>query len=149
MELKENMKYFEAVTYDKQIYHFAVTPEGKITCAEFGDIEPAQYLEIKPNFVLRANCGRTIHNLDEYFREKGQKKTQDSLICQWNIPDDVFEYLINNKKIIYSTFTAELFGFDKQYAHDARYQTRFCKKTRNNPEEKARILAPLKAGKFH
>ena len=74
MELKQEMKYFEAVTYDKQTYHFAVTPEGEISCIEFGSIEPSQRLEIKPNFVLRANCGRTIYSLDDYFRDKGKIK---------------------------------------------------------------------------
>ena len=63
--------------------------------------------------------------------------------------EELLEKLINQKKLIYSTFTAELYGFDKQYAYDARHQTRFCKRIRKNPEEKARRLAPIKAGKFH
>ena len=32
MEFKEEMKYFEAVTYDNQLYHFAVTPKDEIYC---------------------------------------------------------------------------------------------------------------------
>ena len=150
MELKEGMKYFEAVTYDKQTYHFALSPEGEIKCIEFGkNIFPAYQIEIKPNFVLRDTGLRTIYSLADYHRDIDKKKTNESLISEWIIPDDLFEYLVNSKKMINSTFTAELYGFDPQYAHDARHQTRFCKKTRNNPEAKARILEPIKAGKFH
>ena len=150
MELKEEMKYFEAVTYDKQTYHFALSPEGEIKCIEFGnDISPAHQLEIKPNFVLRDNGLRTIYSLADYHRDTDKKKTGESLIFEWIIPDDLFESLVNNKKLIYSTFTAELYGFDPQFAYDARHQKRFCKKTRKNPEAKARVLAPMKSGKFH
>ena len=79
MELKNEMKYFEAVTYDEQIYHFAVTPEGEITCAEFKCVEPVQLIEIKPNFVLRASSGRTIYSLDDYYRDNGKKKTNEKI----------------------------------------------------------------------
>lgn len=150
MELNKEMKYFEAVTYDKQTYHFALTPEGEIYCIEFGkNLFPAYQIEIKPNFVLRDSGYRTIYSLADYHRENEKKKTNESLISGWIIPDDLFEYLVNSRKLIYSTFVAELYGFDPKYAHDARHQARFCKKARNNPEAKARILAPMKAGKFH
>ena len=150
MEQKKEMQYFEAVTYDKQTYHFAVTPEGEIYCLEFGNSAfAAHQIEIKPNFVLRDKGFRTVYSLADYLRESYKKKTNASLISEWIIPDDLFENLLNQRKLTYSTFTAELYGFDKQYAYDARHQTRFFKKTRNNPEEKARKLAPIKAGKFH
>lgn len=150
MELKEEMKYFEAVTYDKQTYHFALSPEGEIKCIEFGtNVFPAYQIEIKPNFVLRDTGLRTIYSLADYHRENDKKKTNESLIAEWIIPDDLFEYLVNSKKLIYSTFVAELYGFDPRFASDARHQARFCKSTRNNPEARARILAPMKAGKFH
>lgn len=150
MEFKEGTKYFEAVTYDKQTYHFAVTPEGEISCIEFGkEIFPAYQIELKPNFVLRDTGYRTIYSLADYYRENDKKKTNESLISEWIIEDELFVKLVNSKKIIFSTFTAELYGFDPQYACDARHQTRFCKKTRNNPEARARVLAPMKSGKFH
>lgn len=149
MELKEGMKYFEAVTYDKQTYHFAVTPNGEIYCIEFGIYSPAHQIEIKPNFVLRDKGYRTIYSLADYHRDNEKKKTNESLISEWNIPTDLFEELINKRQITYSTLTAELYGFDTKYASDARHQTRFCKRARNNPEAKARILAPIKSGKFH
>ena len=149
MELKKEMKYFEAVTYDNQTYHFAVTEDGGIYCVEFGLNEPAYKIEFKPNFVLRSKNGRTLYSLDDHLRSKKKYKTNESLISEWIISKDLLEEFINERKIIYSTFSAELFGFDKQYAFDSFYQKRFCKKTRHNPEAKAKRLAAVKAGKFH
>ena len=149
MEFKEGMKYFEAVTYNEQTYHFAVNPEGEISCIEFELDVPAHKIEIKPNFILRDKNGRTIYSLDDHIRSKYKWKTNELLIREWIISDDLLEMFINEGKIIYSTFSAELFGFDKQYAFDSHYQTRFCKKTRHNPEKKAKRLALVKAGKFH
>ena len=150
MEFKEEIKYFEAVTYDRQTYHFTINQKGEIYCIEFGgSIAPAHQIEMKPNFVLRDNGYRTIYSLADYHRENQKKKTNESLISEWIIPEELFEYLLQNKKIIYSTLVAELYGFDKEYAYDARHQTRFCKRARNNPEKKAKILAPIKSGKFH
>ena len=149
MEFKEEMKYFKAVTYDNQSYHFAVTPKDEIYCAEFGLSEPAKKIEIKPNFVLRDESGRTIYSLDDHLRENNQKKTNDSLISEWIIPEEVFNYLIENKMITYSTTFGLLYGFDPEYASDRRYQGRLIRISKEKPEQLTKILAPLRAGKFH
>ena len=62
---------------------------------------------------------------------------------------DVYEYLINNKKVMYSTDMAILYGFDTEYAYDASRQRKAYRRTKNNPIKRAKVLAPLKAGKFH
>lgn len=149
MEFKEKMKYFEAVTYDNQLYHFAVTPENEIYCIEFGISIPANKIEIKPNFVLRDEGSRTIYSLDDHLREKNKKKTNDSLISEWIITDEIFNYLIENKMIIYSTTFGLLYGFNPEYAYDRYHQSKLIKISKEKPEKLTKILAPLRSGKFH
>ena len=145
MELEE-VRYFSAVTYDNSIYRFIVPLEGDIYCCEFNILTPANTVELKPNFILRDKCGRSFYSLDDHTRERKIKK---SLIREWIIDEDLFEYLINNKKIIYSAQMAILYGFDPQYAFDARYQKRAFKYSRNNPLKRTRALESMKAGKFN
>lgn len=149
MNSKEEMKYFKAVTYDKQLYHFAVTPEDEIYCVEFGISKPAKILEIKPNFVLRDEGSRTIYSLDDHLREKNKKKTNDSLISEWIIPDDLFNYLMEKKMMTYSTIFGLLYGFEPEYASDRRHQGRLIRISKEKPEQLTKILAPLRDGKFH
>ena len=52
MNLKQEMKYFKAVTYNGEEYNFAVTPENQICCIEFGIDKKANLIELKPNFVF-------------------------------------------------------------------------------------------------
>lgn len=152
MNSNEGMKYFQAVSYDGDEYNFVVTPEGKICCIEFGMEILADKLDMKPSFILCRENGSTVYKLDDYLRERNAKKPNSNghLICNWKIEPEIFEYLKTNKKIVYSRLVAEIYGFeDLEYASDARHQARFFKKTRNNPKEKARILSPIKDGKFH
>lgn len=150
MDFKEQMKYFSAVAYDGSTYNFSITPKGEIFCAEFGTIIPASIIELKPNFVLRSGDCRTVYSLDDHLRNASKKKPNGlSLISEWIIPNDVFEYLINNRKMFYSINVAMLYGFDPQYAFDNTRHKRAFKWSKNNPEKRARILAPQKSGKFN
>ena len=141
------MKYFKAVTYDNNEYNFAVTPDNKIYCIEFGNIDPADRIELNPNFVLRAKCGKTICSLDEYHRNIGKKKTNESLISQWIIDEDVFKYLKDNKIISYSRFVADIYGFDTDYASDKFYHQNPHKRKRKKETEKK--FARIRAGNFN
>jgi len=122
MDSRKEMKYFSAVAVDGSTYNFGITPKGEISCAEFGITYPASMIELKPNFVLRSADGSSIYSLDDHLRNRNIKKPDGlSLVVEWHIPTDVFEYLINNKKIMYSTQMATLYGFDPTYAFDKRH----------------------------
>lgn len=147
---QEEIKYFSAVTYGNNKYHFAVTPKNEIYCCEFDTNIPANLLELKPNFVLRDQSRRTIFTLVDYLKDKNRYSPDGSpLIREYIIDDELFEYLIKNNMIIYSTDMAKLYGFDPKYAHDAHYQTRAFKHYRYNPNGKTKILSRQKQGKFH
>ena len=147
MELKEEMKYFKAVTYDNQSYHFAVTPKDEIYCVEFGINNPSKKIEIKPNFVLRNIERRTIYSLDEHLRNRCNPKTNGDKIFNWIIEPELFKYLIANKMVMYSKQMAILYGFGEQYeqyAYNAAYEQRTHKKSRNNPKKRELVLDKIK-----
>lgn len=142
----EKVRYFSAVTYDDSTYKFAVTPKDEIYCYEFDITKPTKKIELKPNFILRDKTGRSFYGLDDFYRERKLKK---SLIREWIIDEELFEYLIDNQMIMYSTQMALLYGLDPQYAFDAHYQKRAFKSSRNNPAKRKRVLQPMKSGKFN
>lgn len=142
MPSNEEIRYFSAVTYDNNVYHFSINSNDEIYCDEFGITFPSKIIELKPNFVLRNELRRSIYSLDDYCRERNKKK---SLIREYVIDAELYEYLINKRMLMYSTDMAILYGFDPQYAHDAHYQTRAFK----HVKDKSRRLAKQKHGKFH
>lgn len=146
MDLRNEMKYFSALTFDNNTYNFAITPNGEISCAEFGITVPASIIELKPNFVLRRADGSTIYSLDDHIRTRNKKK---SLICQWIIDEDVFEYLINNKKVMYSADMAVYYGFAEDYrkhAFDAYHNKNSYKR---RTKRRIQAFEARKAGKFN
>lgn len=150
MSFNNEMKYFSALAVDNSTYNFSITPTGEIFCIEFGTTYPASKIELKPNFVLRKEDGSTLYSLDDHLRNRNKKKPNgQSLIIQWNIPTDVFEYLIDNKKLMYSYNMALLYGFDTQYAFDQNHNKKAFKSTRHNPEEMEKRLLLQKSGQFN
>lgn len=143
-EIKE-IRYFSALTFDNNTYNFAVTPEGEIYCNEFGISIPAYVIELKPNFVLRDQGKRTLYSLDDHINNRNKTK---SLIKEFIIESDLFEYLKNNHMVVYSTDMAFLYGFDPGYAYDAYSQKRAFKSYRNNEMKRTRILEKQKRGIF-
>ena len=136
---------FKALTYDNSLYNFVITSNNEIYCQEFGDIGSSNILDLKPNFVLRNITGRTVYSLDEYVRTRNIQK---SLIKEYIISDEVLDYLIKNRMLMYSGDTAILYGFDPKYAFDA-YQKKPFHRTKNKPLKRARILEPKRKGNFN
>lgn len=139
------MKYFSAVSFDNNTYHFSVSPDGEIYCNEFGISIPAYVIELKPNFVLRDQGKRTLYSLDDHINNRNKTK---SLIKEFIIDPELFDYLRINHMIVYSTDMAFLYGFDLRYAYDAYSQTRAFKSYRNNELKRTKILAKQKQGIF-
>lgn len=139
------IKYFSAVTFDNNKYNFAVTPEGEIYCNEFGISFPAYGIELKPNFVLLDHSKRTLYSLGDHIQNRN--KTY-SLIKEFIIDPELFDYLKNNHMVTYSTDVAFQYGFDQNYAFDAHWQKRAFKSYRYNQKKKVKILEKQKRGIF-
>lgn len=162
MNSKESMKYFSAVTYDNKTYHFIID-NNKIYCCEFGLEYAADIIELKPNFVLRDEKYQTIYSLREYLNEVPKKikeldyrvifseppkideheKPQKDLIQSYIIEPETFNYMLQNKMLMYSHDMALLYGFDCQHAHDRHFQTRAYKR------RPVKVLLKQKRGIFH
>lgn len=142
----EEVRYFSALTFDDNTYNFAVTPDGDIYCCEFDLAEPARTIEFKPNFVLRNKHRRPFYSLDDYARER---KIEKSLVKEWIIDEDLFNFLMEKRQIMYSAQMAVLYGFEPHYAFDYYDQKRAFKSSRNNAKKRAKILEPMKTGKFN
>ena len=151
MNLKQEMKYFKAVTYNGEEYNFAVTPENQICCIEFGVDKTANLIELKPNFVLRNKNSRTIYSLDEHLRLRFNPKSKGDKIFNWIIEPELFKYLIENKMIMFSKQMAILYGFAEEYqqfAYNAAYEHRAHKNTRNNTKKRALTLEKIRKDIF-
>ena len=151
MNFKEGTKYFSAVSHNQVIYHFAVTEEKKIYCLEFNEIIPASIIELKPNFVLRSQNGCYIYSLVDHLKASGKYNPNvfgenNQLIFKFDISDELFSYLIENRMLKYSTSVAELYGYDPQYAYDRHFNTSAFKSSRNNPVKKSKRLLRQKSG---
>ena len=136
---------FQALTYDNCLYNFVITSNNEIFCQEFGIIGSSSILDLKPNFILRDKTGRTVYSLDEYARTRNIQK---SLIKEYIINDDILDYLIKNRMLMYSGDTAILYGLNPKYAFDA-YQKKPYHRTKNKPLKRAKILEPKKNGNFN
>lgn len=151
MNFKEGTKYFSAVSHNQVTYHFAITQEKQIYCLEFSEIAPASILELKPNFVLRSQNGCYMYSLVDYLKESGNYNPNangenNQLVFKFDIDDELFEYLIENKMLSYSTDMAVLYGIDPQYASDKHFNTSAFKSSRNNPIKKSKRLSRQKNG---
>lgn len=153
MNYKEPIKQFFGVTQNNHIYHFIIDcDDKKIYCCEFGLDYAGSIIEIKPNFVLRNEESQTIYSLNDYLREHPEKKednqenkTQTHLIRNYIIEPEIFNYLIENKMIMFSHDMAMLYNLNTEYAYDARYKTNAFKHLHH---DKTKILTKQKQGIF-
>lgn len=151
MNLSKETKYFSALSHNQVTYHFAVNQEKQIYCLEFSEMTPASILELKPNFVLRSQNGCYICSLVDYLKDSGNYNPNangenNQLVFKFNIDDELFAFLIENRMLSYSTDMAELYGYDPQYAYDKHFNTSAFKSSRNNPIKKSKRLARQKNG---
>lgn len=158
MNYKEPIMQFFGVTPNNQVYHFLVDSDNKqIYCCEFGSDYVGNIIEIKPNFVLRNSNHETVYSLNDYLRENKKKnsiktnhenghKQQIELIQNYIIEPSVFEYLVENKMIIYSHDMALLYNFDTKYAYDNHLKSNAFKRQRR---DKTKILIKQKQGIFN
>lgn len=150
MDTNKDLMEFTALTYNNSVYHFSITKNGEISCVEFGITTTASIIEIKPNFVLRRADGSTIYNLDDHLRNRNLKKPNgESLVFKWDIPENVLEYLINNKKLMYSTEIALLYGFPTEFAHDINYKRREIERIKNKTPRAEKHLNKLRTQHEH
>lgn len=142
MKNHETIKgYFNAITFDDQIYEFIVDGEGNIYCDAIIKDRAIKKLIMKPNFEAILVNGGWV-SCDCLARMNGGRK---SLIKDYNISPQLAEKLVLNHSIMYSVDMAYLYGLDYRYAYDREDQTRAFKHVKNP----AKRLVKQKQGIFN
>lgn len=111
----------ECVAIDGTKYHYLYDSENlTLYCIENNQI--LFKIDLKPNL--------------EYFNENNKHKyfsngKDKSLISQINIDPDIYDKLVNEGIIRYSSLSADLYDLPKEKAFDAKYHKRDYKNKKN------------------
>ena len=128
---------FYAIAFDETVYEFIVYDNKRIECPKL-DAKSVYRIIIKPRFMLFAD--------EMVFLNPAKHGVTDGLIKEFNIDDDLFDYLKTNGMIMYSTDMAYLYGFDDKKGHDLPFK-------KGRPfkwaEKKGPVLVKQKKGQFN
>ncbi len=134
---KQEVGKFYATTFDEKFYEFIVNDNDTIDCPAF-DVEGMRRIVIKPRFEL---CGG-----ERPFKNPARSDVKDDLIRDFDIDDDLFDYMREHNMIMYSTDMALLYDLKDKSGYD-RYRKeghpfKWAKK-------KGPILVRQRNGQFH
>lgn len=109
MEKREIGKFY-AKRFDGIVYEFVVNDDKTMSCPELCK-ESITKLIIQPRFWLFCENNSCVR--------PAQIGVQDNLIKEYDIDDELFEYLKAQRMIRYSTDMAYLYGFNDKNGFDA------------------------------
>lgn len=129
---KQEIGRFYATSFNNIVFYFIVYDNNTMDCPTL-NISSFERIELKPRFILR---GKDFYYKYDAKAEKKYSNTPE-LIGNYNIDDDLFAYLKDNKMIRYSTDMAYLYDFtDKSGYDDNQYGVR-------SPYKRARKKGPI------
>lgn len=131
---------FDAITFDGDRINFEVYDNKVVKCDSLGLLRPIKRMILKPNVTLYFENGQHF-TADLYERATGNKRF---LIKEYQINEDLLDYMIDNQMAEYSTDCAVLYDFDIEKAYDRKYQTRAFKYVK----EKSKRMVKAKQGIF-
>ncbi len=135
---KHEIGRFYATRFDEEVYEFIVNSDATIDCPAIG-AESASRILIKPRFELYSRNR-------SYINPAKHGGNIDGLIREYDIDDDVFDYLREHNMIMYSTDMAYLYGFKDKIGYDRGYkEARPFKRA----EKKGPILVKQKKGQYN
>ena len=108
---RQEIGRFYATTYNKVTFEFIAYDDNTIALPLLG-IDDMKRIELKPRFVLWGK--------DKYYtyNAKSENKKGAELIQNYDIDDELFDYLKQHGMIIYSTDMAYLYGFKDNDGYD-------------------------------
>ena len=110
---KKEIGRFYATTFDENVYEFIVNDNNIMECTTLG-IDSIYKIVIKPRMLLlRKDCA---------YISPAKPHVKDDLIQKFDIPEELFNYLKENKMILYSTDMAYLYGFNDKDGYDRQYK---------------------------
>jgi hypothetical protein len=111
---KEELGRFSATSFDEKVINFVVYNDNTIDCPTL-NAESFRMIELKPRFCLWNKKGCYTYNVRASHGDKSQ------LIQNYDIDEDLFAYLKENRMIKYSTDMAYLYGFKDKSGYDSGY----------------------------
>lgn len=130
---------FSATSFEDKDIHFLVYSDNTIGCQELGK-KNIERMVIKPRFELISDGN--IYTYGSPY--EGKSEPYFGLIKEYNIEEDLFDYLKSHGMIMYSTEMAYLYDFKDKKGYDAKEKNRAFKWT-----DKAKIMKKQKEGRFN
>ena len=103
---------FYAKSFNNISFEFIVFSDNTMDCPSLGIIF-INNIELKPRFVLRGKDFYYLYNAPASYKE-----CDSELINNYDIPEELFNYLKENKVIRYSTDMAYFYGFSDTKGYD-------------------------------
>lgn len=139
---KENKRVaigrFNATSYNDQDINFIVYNDNTIDCPVL-DMKGIRRMVLKPRFELISEDFHYTYRTPN----DGKYTTSPDLIKEYNIEEDLFDYLKSHEIIRYSTEMAYLYDFKDKEGYDAKEKTRAYKWKKS-----AKSLELRREGKF-
>ena len=135
---KQEIGRFYATRFDESVYEFIVNSDATMDCPAIG-AESVYRIVIKPRFELFSrNCS--------FINPAKHGGHIDGLIRDYDIDDDLFDYLREHNMIMYSTDMAYLYGFKDKSGYDREFKEGHPFKW---AEKKGPILVKQKNGQYN
>ena len=112
---KQEIGRFNAITFNDITIEFIVYNDNTIDCPSLG-LESYNRIVIKPRFVLSGNGKFYTYDV----KAKIKTIAPPELIANYDIDDELFNYLKQKNMICYSTDMAYFYGFNDKKGYDAK-----------------------------
>ena len=119
---KQEIGKFYAKSFNDIVFEFIVFDDNTIDCPNLGLYDS---IELKPRFELRGHKTDEDGNFYDFksyiydVKSKEKFKNPLELIGEYDIDEELFDYLKQNEMIRYSTDMAYLYGFSDTKGYDS------------------------------
>lgn len=111
---KHEIGRFYATSFNDIVFEFIVFNDNTMDCPTLG-ISSFNRIELKPRFVLSGKDFDYTYDA----KPNGKYSSQQELIGDYDIDEELFDYMKQNEMIKYSTDMAYLYGFSDTNGYDS------------------------------
>ena len=151
---KQEIGKFYATSFNDIVFEFIVFDDNTIDCPNLGLYDYTS-IELKPRFELRGHKTDEEGNFYDFKRyvydakPKEKFKNPLELIREYDISEELFDYLKQNEMIRYSTDMAYLYGFSDTKGYDSDPRHYGVGSPYKWAKKKGPILVKQREGKFN
>ena len=141
---KQELGRFYVTTFNEIIFEFIVFNDNTIDCPTL-NLSSFNRIELKPRFILSGNGSYYTYNV----KAKEKNTNPQELISNYDIDDELFDYLKQNRMIRYSTDMAYLYGFSDKNGYDSEPKYSGVGSPYKWAKKKGPILVKQRKGQFN